>query len=165
MIERRQVLFLCTGNSCRSQMAEGLVNHFLGERWEAHSAGTHPAGYVHPLAVQAMAELGIDISSQRSKSVDEFRSADLDLVVTVCDNAAENCPVWLPVPGAQTQGGRGKQRHIGFPDPAVATGSEAERLEVFRQVRDDIRQKVVSHLESGNMVPAGKDRAIWGTEA
>ena len=133
----KQVLFLCTGNSCRSQMAEGLVNHFLGEEWEAYSAGTKPAGYVHPLAVQVMAELRIDISGNRSKSTDEFRYVGPDLVITVCDDAAENCPVWL---------GQGQVVHLGFPDPAKATGSEEERLAVFRQVRNDIRQKVFDYL-------------------
>ena len=137
------VLFLCTGNSARSQMAEGLVNYFLGDRWEAHSTGTQPAGYVHPLAVQAMAELGIDISSQRSKSVDEFRQADFDLVITLCDSAANNCLLWL---------GEGQVRHIGFPDPAAAVGSEAERLEVFRQVRDDIHREVFDYLEQSESI-------------
>lgn len=133
----KQVLFLCTGNSCRSQMAEGLVNYFRDDEWEAYSAGTKPAGYVHPLAIQAMAELGIDISQNRSKSADEFRYVGPDLVVTVCDDAAEDCPVWL---------GQGKVAHISFPDPAKATGSEAERLAVFRAVRDDIRQRVLDYL-------------------
>jgi len=136
-MSKKQVLFLCTGNSCRSQMAEGLVNHFLGERWEAHSAGTHPAGYVHPLAVQTMAELGVDISQQRSKSADEFRNADLDLVVTVCDDAAENCPVWL---------GGGRRVHIGFPDPAQVSGTKKEQLVTFRHVRDRIRRQVLRYL-------------------
>jgi arsenate reductase len=119
-------------------MAEGLVNHFLGDRWEAHSAGTQPAGAVHPLAVRAMEDLGIDISTQRSKSTDEFRDAEFDLVITVCDDAARNCPVWL---------GDGKRTHVGFPDPAAATGSELEQLEVFRQVRDGLHQKVFATLE------------------
>jgi len=119
-------------------MAEGLVNHFLGEHWEAFSAGTKPAGYVHPLAIRAMAELGINISAQRSKSVDEFREAEFDVIVTVCDNAAKNCPVWLE---------RGRRAHLGFPDPAAATGSEEERLKVFCQVRDGLRQEVFAHLE------------------
>jgi arsenate reductase len=135
---KKRVLFLCTGNSARSQMAEGLVNHFLGDRWEAYSAGTAPTGHVHPLAIQAMAELGIDISRQRSKSVDEFRDTDFDLVVTVCDQAAQNCPLWL---------GPGQVKHMGFPDPAAAIGSEAERLEVFRQVRDGLHQEVLRYLE------------------
>jgi arsenate reductase len=118
-------------------MAEGLVNHFLGEEWEAYSAGTQPAGYVHPMAVQVMAELRIDISGNRSKSMDEFRFVGPDLVITVCDDAAENCPVWL---------GQGQVIHLGFPDPAKATGSEEERLAVFRQVRDDIRRKIFDYL-------------------
>ena len=133
----RRVLFLCTGNSARSQMAEGLVNHFLGHRWEAYSAGTAPAGYVHPLAIRAMAELGIDISHQRSKSVDELRDAEFDSVITVCDQAARNCPLWL---------GPGRVKHMGFPDPAAAIGSEAERLTVFRQLRDSLRQEVLPYL-------------------
>ena len=135
---KKQVLFLCTGNSCRSQMAEGLVNHFLGDRWAAHSAGTQPSGCVHPLAVQAMSELGIDISAGRSKSVDEFREASFDVVVTVCDEAAENCPVWL---------GQGRVVHQSFPDPARATGSRNEKLAVFREVRDAIRLQLLAYLE------------------
>jgi arsenate reductase len=119
-------------------MAEELVNHLLGDRWEAYSAGTAPTGHVHPLAIQAMAELGIDISRQRSKSVDEFRDTNFDLVITVCDQAAQNCPLWL---------GPGQVKHMGFPDPAAAIGSEAERLEVFRQVRDGLRQEVSHYLK------------------
>src|SRR5687768_5878449 len=92
---RKRILILCTGNSARSQMAEGLVNFFLGHEWAAHSAGTRPTGRVHPLAVQAMAELGVDISEHHSKSVDVFRNAPFDLIVTVCDDAAEDCPLWL----------------------------------------------------------------------
>jgi arsenate reductase len=138
---RRQILFLCTGNSCRSQMAEGLVNHYLGDEWKAVSAGTAPAGYVHPLAVQVMSELGIDISRQRSTSADDFRGTQFDTVVTVCDDAAENCPVWL---------GTGRKVHIGFEDPAKATGSDQERLAVFRRIRDDIRQEIFDFLENGS---------------
>jgi arsenate reductase len=138
MVNKRRVLFLCTGNSARSQMAEGLVNHFLGDAWEAFSAGTHPTGSVHPLAIQVMSELGIDISHHRSKPVDEFRNASFDLVITVCDNAAEQCPVWL---------GSGRQLHIGFPDPARASGSSEEQLATFREVRDAIRQKVLESLK------------------
>jgi arsenate reductase len=118
-------------------MAEGLVNRFLGEAWEAHSAGTDPALYVHPLAVQAMAELDIDISGRRSKPVGEFRDAAFDLVVTVCDDAAEACPVWL---------GQGRVVHISFPDPARATGAHAERLAAFRRVRDEMRGQVIDFL-------------------
>jgi arsenate reductase len=134
----KTVLFLCTGNSCRSQMAEGLVNHCLGDTWQAFSAGTVPSGYVHPLAIEAMSELGIDISNQRSKSVDVFRDLAPDRVITVCDNAAQNCPAWL---------GTGVVQHVGFPDPAEATGTEAEQMAVFRQVRDDIRRQILAVLE------------------
>jgi len=137
-MSKKRVLFLCTGNSCRSQMAEGLVNYFMGEQWEAQSAGTEPADYVHPLAIEAMSELGIDVSAGRSKSVDEFRDFPFDLVLTVCDDAAENCPLWL---------GGGKVVHLGFPDPARATGTQAERMAVFRQVRDAIRGQVLKFLE------------------
>jgi arsenate reductase len=122
-------------------MAEGLVNHFLGDQWLASSAGTEPAGYVHPLAVQVMSDLEIDLSGHRSKSVDEFRGMKFDQVITVCDDAAENCPVWL---------GSGRVTHISFPDPAKAVGTEAERLAVFRQVRDDIGERVLSYLSANS---------------
>ncbi|MFP3897364.1 MAG: arsenate reductase ArsC [Anaerolineales bacterium] len=135
---KRHVLFLCTGNSARSQMAQGLVNHFLGDRWEAFSAGTAPAGYVHPLAIRVMAKQGIDISDQHSKSVEQFREKDFDLVITVCDQAAENCPLWL---------GSGSVVHAGFPDPAAAKGSDAERMQVFCRVRDGLREKVFDYLQ------------------
>jgi arsenate reductase len=138
MMQKKRVLFLCTGNSIRSQMAQGLVNHVVGDKWEARSAGTVPLGYVHPLAIRAMAELGIDISAQRSKSAEEFRSTDFDLVITMCDHAARDCPLWLRP---------GRAVHMGFPDPFYAIGTEEERLAVFRQVRDDIRQRVLAHLE------------------
>jgi arsenate reductase len=136
-MEKRHVLFLCTGNSARSQMAEGLVNHFLQERWVAYSAGTAPAGYVHPLAVKAMAELGIDISEQRSKPVDAFRDVSFDIVITVCDHAAENCPLWLAP---------GRVEHVGFSDPAAVVGTEEQQLTVFRRVRDGIRRAIVDNL-------------------
>ena len=135
----KRVLFLCTGNSCRSHMAEGLTNHFLREKWVAHSAGTEPAGYVHPLAIAAMTELDIDISEQYSKSADVFRYAPIDLVVTVCDDAAENCPVWL---------GNGRVKHISFPDPAKATGTDEEKMTLFRDVRNGIKEKVLSYLDA-----------------
>jgi len=135
----KKVLFLCTGNSCRSQMAEGLVNHLLGQTWKAFSAGTEPSGYVHPLSVRAMAELGIDISFYWSKSTDEFRDVSFDRVITVCDHAAQNCPAWL---------GEGIVQHIGFPDPAKADGTDEERMIVFRQVRDGLRDQVIAYLNS-----------------
>jgi len=138
-MQQKQVLFLCTGNSCRSHMAEGLTNHYLAEQWQAVSAGTVPSGYVHPLAIKVMAELGIDISGHASKTAVQFRNTPLDFVVTVCDDAAENCPVWL---------GKGKKVHISFPDPAEATGTEEEKTAVFRQVRNDIRTRLLSYLEA-----------------
>ena len=113
-MSKRKVLFLCTGNSCRSQMAEAIVNAQLGDRWEAVSAGTQPAGYVHPKALAALAEIGIQHAG-RSKLADEYRGVDFDLVVTVCDAAAEDCPLWL---------GQGRRVHHSFPDPAKATGTE-----------------------------------------
>jgi arsenate reductase len=128
----RQVLFLCTGNSCRSHLAEAIVNARLNDDWRAVSAGTHPAGYVHPLALRALAELGIEHRGE-SKHVDQFRTAPFDLVVTVCDSAAEECPVWL---------GQGKRVHLGFPDPAKATGTDEEIMHVFRAVRDDMLMKI-----------------------
>jgi arsenate reductase len=134
----RKVLFLCTGNSCRSQMAEAVVNARLGDAWQAVSAGTAPAGYVHPLAVRALAEIGIEHTG-RSKHVDEFRDAAFDLVVTVCDLAAETCPLWL---------GQGRRTHLGFPDPAKATGTEEEVMAAFRRVRDDMATQIPALLQA-----------------
>jgi len=130
--KNRKVLFLCTGNSCRSQMAEAIVNARLSNDWRAFSAGTVPAGYVHLKAIQVLNEIGIAHVGV-SKSADKFREIDFDLVVTVCDDAAENCPVWL---------GKGKRVHLSFPDPAKAEGTDDEKLAVFRSVRDAIAQKV-----------------------
>lgn len=135
-MRQRQVLFLCTGNSCRSQMAEAIVNARLGDRWAAVSAGTQPAGYVHPLALAALAEIGI-VHQGRSKLADEYRGVPFDLVVTVCDSAAEECPVWL---------GPGRRVHHSFPDPAKATGTEAEIMEEFRRVRDAIAVEMTALL-------------------
>ena len=129
---KKQVLFLCTGNSARSQMAEGLVNHLRGDAWQAFSAGTHPAGFVHPFAVETMKKTGVDISAARSKAVEEFRDAAFDLVITVCDDAAEECPIWL---------GAGKRVHIGFPDPAKGS------LDGFRTVRDALQRKLIKFLD------------------
>jgi arsenate reductase len=130
---KRKVLFLCTGNSCRSQMAEAIVNARLGGMWEAVSAGTRPAGHVHPKALAALSEIGIQHVG-RSKRADEFRGVDFDLVVTVCDATAEECPVWLE---------KGKRVHIGFPDPA-----KTDNMDDFRKVRDDIAREIVKLLES-----------------
>lgn len=131
-MKKRRVLFLCTGNSARSQMAEAIVNARLGDQWQAVSAGTKPAGYVHPKAVAALREFGIQHAG-RSKSADEFRDADFDLVVTVCDSAAEECPVWL---------GKGKRTHYSFPDPAKAQGTDEEIMNAFRSVRDAIANEI-----------------------
>lgn len=133
----RKVLFLCTGNSCRSQMAEALVNARAGDRWEAFSAGTQPAGYVHPMALAVLAEIGIEHQG-RSKLADEYRGVDFDLVVTVCDSAADDCPVWL---------GQGRRVHHSFPDPAKSTGTKDEVLEVFRSVRDAIEREITNLLD------------------
>jgi arsenate reductase len=135
---KRRVLFLCAGNSARSQMAEGLANHLRGDRWQAFSAGTHPTDAVHPYAVEALREIGVDISVARSKSLEEFRDAAFDLVVSVCDDAAEECPVWL---------GQGRRGHIGFPDPAK--GSPAD----FRAVRDEIPRAIIPLLDSFRNAP------------
>jgi len=133
---KKKVLFLCTGNSCRSQMAEAIVNARLGETWEAVSAGTKPAGFVHPRALAVLEEIGIRHAG-RSKPVEEFRGADFDLVVTVCDSTAEQCPLWL---------GRGKPLHLGFPDPARAEGTDEQVAAVFRSVRDEIMCKILPLL-------------------
>ena len=125
-----RVLFLCTGNSCRSHMAEGWLRHLAGDRFESLSAGAKPTGYVHPLAIKAMAEVGVDIAGHRSKSITEFDGQTLDVLVTVCDNARESCPVFA---------GAKQTIHHSFDDPAHATGSEEEKLCVFRRVRDEIR--------------------------
>ncbi len=131
---KKRVLVLCTGNSCRSQMAEGWINRLLGDRWEAHSAGTTPAARVHPLAVRAMAEAGVDISAARPEHVAAFLDQPWDLVVTVCDSAREACPAFpRPVP----------MLHLSFVDPAAAEGDEDERMTVFRRVRDEIRDRLV----------------------
>ncbi|MBZ5546427.1 MAG: arsenate reductase ArsC [Acidobacteriia bacterium] len=128
----RKVLFLCTGNSCRSQMAEGWLRHYARDRAEVFSAGTRPAG-LNPKAVTVMREAGIDISGQRSKHVDEVAKEDFLFVITVCDAAREQCPVF---PGALYQ------LHWSFDDPAGATGSDEEKLVVFRRVRDEIAEQV-----------------------
>ena len=137
-LNKHQVLFLFTGNSCRSQIAEALTNSLLGQQWQATSAGTQPSGYVHPLAIQSLKEIGIDHQGF-SKSVERFRNQPFDLVITLCDDADQNCPVWL---------GKCKRLHIGFPDPAEVQGSQAEKMAAFRNVRDDIRARVLPALIS-----------------
>jgi arsenate reductase (thioredoxin) len=135
-MRKTSVLFLCTGNSCRSQMAEAIVRARMGDCWDATSAGTFPSGHVHPMALRALAEIGIQHEGE-SKSVEAYRQTPFDLVVTVCDSAAEECPVWL---------GQGKRVHLGFDDPAKASGSEAEVMAVFRRVRDEIAEQIPTLL-------------------
>ncbi len=127
--KKKRILILCTGNSARSQMAEGLLRHDAGDRFEVESAGTKPS-QVRPEAIAAMRELGIDISGQRSKSVDEFAGQQFDYVLTVCDNAKESCPIFP---------GKTVTIHRSFDDPAAVQGSDEERLAVFRRVRDEMR--------------------------
>lgn len=129
-----RVLIICTGNAARSQMAEGLLRHDAGDRFEVFSAGIYPS-YVRPLAIEAMHELGIDISQQRSKSVEEFADQDVDYAITVCDHANEVCPVFP----AKT-----KRIHWSIPDPVSAWGDNEAQLEAFRVARDDIRDRLQS---------------------
>jgi arsenate reductase len=129
MSDKKRVLILCTGNSARSQMAEGLLRHDAGERFDVESAGTKESS-VRPEAIAAMSELGIDISGHRSKNVDEFAGQQFDYVITVCDNARETCPVFF---------GTAEKLHHGFEDPAAFIGSHEERLALFRRVRDELR--------------------------
>jgi len=129
---KERVLILCTGNSARSQMAEGLLRHIAGDRFDVESAGTI-ASFVRPQAITAMSEIGIDISGHRSKCLDEFLEEPFDYVITVCDNANESCPVFP---------GPAKRIHWSFDDPAEAKGSEADKLADFCRVRDEIRAKL-----------------------
>ncbi len=133
----KRVLFLCTGNSCRSQMAEAIVNARLQDQWRAFSAGTRPAGYVHPYALAVLEEMGIHHAG-RSKAVDQLQAESFDLVVTVCDSAAEECPLWL--------GSHAPVVHRSFPDPAKASGSPQEVLSAFRAVRDEIAFQIPALL-------------------
>lgn len=127
-----KVLFLCTGNSCRSQMAEAIINSRWGDQWQAFSAGTKPAGYVHPMAKQVLSEIGIEHRGH-SKLADEFRDVQFDQVVTVCGSAAEECPVWL---------GEGKRIHHSFPDPA-----QTNDIKEFRAVRNAIEKEIIELLQ------------------
>jgi arsenate reductase len=138
--QRTRVLFLCTHNSARSQMAEGLLRHLAGDRFEAHSAGTE-ATRVRPLAVRAMAEIGVDVSGQESKTLDRYVKEPFDHVITVCDDANEACPVF---PGAKSR------LHWSLRDPSRADGTEEERLAVFRMVRDEIRRRIDHRFANEN---------------
>ena len=136
---KKRILFICTHNSARSQMAEGLLRALAPDHFEALSAGTE-ATHVRPLAIKAMAELGIDISRQQSKTLDRYLNEPFDEVITVCDTAAEACPIF---PGAA------KRHHWSFPDPSKATGSEAEQVAVYRRVRDEIQARIEKELLTG----------------
>jgi arsenate reductase len=133
---RPKVLFLCTANACRSQMAEGLARETLGELYDFYSAGTDPAS-VDPLAVEAMRELGIDITRHYSKSLEDLQGVDFDLVVTLCGDARDNCPYYP---------GEARVEHMGFEDPARAAGSEDEVIATYRRVRNDISEKLIPYL-------------------
>jgi arsenate reductase len=133
---RKRVLVLCTGNSARSQMAEGLLRNMAGDRFEVFSAGTRPAG-LNPMAVAAMGEIGMDISRHHSKSVEEFSRQSFDYVITVCDSANESCPIF---PGVA------QRLHYSFQDPAAAQGSAEEQMAVFRRVRDQIGERLREFL-------------------
>ena len=136
---KQRVLFLCTHNSCRSQMAEGLVNHFLGDRFQAFSAGTE-ATRVNPLAIRVMAELGIDISQHYSKTITEFEGEQFDHVITLCGSANEQCPLFFG----------GVQRvHIGFDDPSRLSGPDEAVLPEYRRVRDELKEKLIGYLTNG----------------
>ncbi len=133
-----KIMFLCTGNSCRSQMAEGIAN-FLGKGIiKAYSAGLNPSGFVHPYAVKVMSEIGIDISNYTSKAIDEELLKEMDMVITLCGDAYETCPMTPP---------NIKKLHWGLPDPAKATGNEEEILNIFRSVRDEIKKRIENLIE------------------
>lgn len=140
----KKVLILCTGNSCRSQMAEGLWNKLGRSEWQAVSAGSNPAGYVHPLAIDVMHDVGVNLDDAVSKHLDQFQGESFDLVVTVCDNARESCPVFA---------GAVQTLHWPFEDPAHFAGDDAERRAGFVHVRDEIAAKIGGHLEQ--MAAAG----------
>lgn len=134
---KKTVLFLCTANSCRSQMAEGIANHFWGNKIEAFSAGTQ-ASSVNPMAIEVLKEIGIDITKQRSKNLSEFDGQKFDYVITMCGDANETCPLYI---------GGTKKTHIGFDDPAKATGTKDEMMREFRRVRDEIREKLTTFFD------------------
>jgi arsenate reductase (thioredoxin) len=139
------ILILCTGNSCRSHLAEGLLRRALGDDFTVASAGSNPAGYVHPLAIKAMAEIGIDIAAHRSKHLNEFLECDVETVITVCGNADQACPMF---PGQMNR------HHWGFDDPAHATGTEEEQIQMFRRVRDEIA-RVFEAYAAGRLDQSG----------
>lgn len=130
-MKKPKVLILCTGNSCRSHMAEGILRHYGGDLFEVSSAGAKPAGYVHPKAIEALEEIGIDISGHESKHLDQFLDCGIDIVITVCDNANESCPIF---PGDI------RRHHWGFEDPPKAVRAGESEMDAFRRIRDEIRK-------------------------
>lgn len=130
-MKKQKILILCTGNSCRSHMAEGILRNTAGDLFEVYSAGSKPAGYVHPRAIEALEEIGIDISSHTSKHLDQFLNAGIDTVITVCDNANESCPIFP---------GNINRYHWGFEDPPHAQREGESELDAFRRIRDEIRK-------------------------
>jgi arsenate reductase len=131
---KKRALFLCTANSCRSQMAEGIANHFWGDQMEAYSSGTE-ATYVNPIAIEVLKEIGIDISKHQSKNLTVFGGQNFDYVITLCGSANETCPLYI---------GGTKKMHIGFDDPAAATGSKEDILREFRHIRDEMKEKLLA---------------------
>lgn len=146
-MKKPTILILCTGNSCRSHLAEGILQAALGDGYHVASAGSNPAGYVHPLAIRAMAEIEINIGDHRSKHLDEFLTYDVETVITVCGNADQACPIFP---------GQVNRHHWGFDDPAHTSGTEEEQIAVFRRVRDEIR-RVFEAYAAGRLDEAGRE--------
>jgi len=144
------ILILCTGNSCRSHLAEGILRNAIGDGYRVESAGSKPAGYVHPLAIRAMQEIGIDISAHRSKHLDEFLSQEVETVITVCGNADQMCPMFP---------GQVNRHHFPFDDPAHVKGNEEEQFAVFRRVRDEI-SRVFAAYAAGRLDEARSRQAV-----
>ncbi|HNN73654.1 MAG TPA: arsenate reductase ArsC [Leptospiraceae bacterium] len=145
-----RILILCTGNSCRSHLAEGILRQAAGDFLEVASAGSKPAGFVHPLAIRAMKEIGIDISEHTSKSMNDFLGSQIETVITVCGNADQACPVFP---------GQVNRHHWPFDDPAHATGTEEEQMEVFRRVRDEIKKVFEAYADGRrDAIRAGKSK-------
>lgn len=136
MMEKKRVLILCTGNSARSQMAEGILRDIAGDRFDVESAGVEPS-HVRPEAIEAMSDIGIDITSHRSKSVDEFTGDEFDHIITVCDNARESCPVFP---------GNAERIHWSFDDPAAVEGTREERVDAFRRIREEIYDRLTQFV-------------------
>jgi arsenate reductase (thioredoxin) len=139
---KKRVLFLCTANSCRSQMAEGIINHFFRDKIAAFSAGTE-ASYIYPTAIEVMKEIGIDISRHQSKNLTAFDGQSFDYVITLCGSANEACPLYI---------GATKKTHIGFDDPAKARGTKEEILKEFRRVRDEIKEKLTAFFQAQKII-------------